>query len=176
MDELTARQDFIPRLKSISTLILVSLSSIVIQRAWSAARSAVPPSAAPVRSTLATAAVRAASDLIRKNHPGPVDPANPEFKPTLERASCVALRKAAKATTYESVRFLLSEFYWTFRDGHLVIIPTLDRDTIRWPRFTLRWLDDQAFVRTRAAEEKVLPRAGGARPLVRWKRSQDALE
>lgn len=76
-------------------------------------------------------------DLIRDNHPGPVDPANPGFRRWLEDGRTKALVLARKAQTradyWRSVHFYINGF----RDGHLAVEEEAALPYV-WPGFLTR--------------------------------------
>lgn len=85
----------------------------------------------------ATRDVEAMHDLIRDNHPGPVDPANPGFRRWLEDGRTKALVLAHKAQTradyWRSVHFYINGF----RDGHLAVEEEAALPYV-WPGFLTR--------------------------------------
>ncbi len=84
--------------------------------------------------TLAVADLHAMHDLIRDNHPGPVDADNPQFGAWLEQGVAEALPLAEAAHSRSAYDYALRVYANGFADGHLgVRFPP--RDTSLWPGF-----------------------------------------
>ncbi|QJU58469.1 hypothetical protein HL653_12460 [Sphingomonas sp. AP4-R1] len=65
--------------------------------------------------------IASAHDIIRDNHPGPVDVSNPRFKDWLERGQLQALAQAKAATTESDYWRALTFYINGFQDGHLTV-------------------------------------------------------
>jgi hypothetical protein len=78
--------------------------------------------------------IEAAHDLIRDNHPGPVDPQNPQFNVWLEEGRKTALEQAGKAQTSSDYFRALSFYINGFADGHLGVFRN-DPVARLWPGF-----------------------------------------
>jgi hypothetical protein len=76
----------------------------------------------------------AVHDLIRDNHPGPVDPRNPDFNAWLERGFQKALPLAKSANTHADYTRALMYYVNGFKDGHLRVFLKEDSAKI-WPGF-----------------------------------------
>ena len=84
--------------------------------------------------TLAVGDLHAIHDLIRDNHPGPVDADNPQFGTWLERGVAEALPLAEAAHSRSAYEYALRAYANGFADGHLdVRFPP--RDAALWPGF-----------------------------------------
>lgn len=87
--------------------------------------------------------------ILRENHPGPLDSANPWFRDWFDRGFREATALAARAESYPGYYFSIQYFMNGFQDGHLGALgddrlsePKLSR---RWPGFLVR-LEGDAFV------------------------------
>jgi len=65
--------------------------------------------------------ITASHDIIRDNHPGPVDALNPRFKDWLEKGRSQALAKASSAKTESDYWRALTFYINGFGDGHLTV-------------------------------------------------------
>ena len=65
--------------------------------------------------------ITASHNIIRDNHPGPVDALNPRFKDSLEKGRSQALAKASSAKTQSDYWRALTFYINGFRDGHLTV-------------------------------------------------------
>ena len=81
--------------------------------------------AAPTReqdwATKARQDIAAAHDIIRDNHPGPVDTLNPRFRDWLEKGESLAFARARAATTESDYWRALTFYINGFQDGHLTV-------------------------------------------------------
>lgn len=76
-------------------------------------------------------------DILRDNHPGPVDPENPHFRDWMEGGLAKALAKAKTVSRYtDYVRSLLL-YTNGFEDGHLSIDTVIADRQVGWAGFTL---------------------------------------
>ncbi len=97
---------------------------------------AAPPSPSP----WVQAAMRdlvAMHDLIRDNHPGPVDARNPGFSHWLDDGKAALLPQARKAATLHDYQLVLREYANGFADGHLGVV-LKDANAQLWPGFLVR--------------------------------------
>jgi hypothetical protein len=69
--------------------------------------------------------------FIASNHPGAVDPANPEFARTLSSAYEEAVRDSALVTNYAAYAIALARFGNRFQDAHLKITGTRSLGDVR---------------------------------------------
>ena len=111
----------------------------------------------PGWSALTRTDLQAIHDLIRDNHPGPVDPENARFRAWLEAGLKQATTRAAEARTYfDYVRAL--RFYTNgFQDGHIGLGLEITPVEQAWPGFIagdslagaveVIWADSNAGVR-----------------------------
>lgn len=81
--------------------------------------------------------IEAMHDLIRDNHPGPVDPANPGFRLWLEQGREKALVLARKARTRADYWRSVHLYINGFRDGHLAVEEDAALPYV-WPGFLTR--------------------------------------
>jgi hypothetical protein len=81
--------------------------------------------------------LRAIHDIIRDNHPGPVDPENPRFRDWLEKGLLLASRDAAKATTYSDYVRALRLYTNGFQDGHVTLSFDLAPNQTEWTGFVV---------------------------------------
>lgn len=78
---------------------------------------------------------------VQAGHPGPVDPANPQFAAHLDAGLHRALARAEEVTDFAGYWWAMREFQAGFDDGHVQLssndgapeLPT------RWPGFLTRW-------------------------------------
>ena len=78
--------------------------------------------------------IAAAHNIIRDNHPGPVDRLNPAFRNWLEKGQSRALARANSAQTESDYWRALSFYVNGFQDGHLIIWRNSDVAQV-WPGF-----------------------------------------
>jgi hypothetical protein len=72
------------------------------------------------------------------DHPGPVDPDDPEFKERLESSYQFALERARKADDFGGYLYAIRSFTVPFHDEHLKVGPyKLGKRTYKWPGFTV---------------------------------------
>jgi hypothetical protein len=92
------------------------------------------PNAAGGWSAVANADIGAMHDLIRDNHPGPLDTDNPRFNLWLEQGRTLAMRQARQARTQADYWRTLRLYANGFQDGHLLVLPTKELSRV-WPGF-----------------------------------------
>ncbi|WP_165967489.1 S41 family peptidase [Luteimonas aestuarii] len=88
---------------------------------------------------------------VQASHPGPVDPANPQFAAHLDAGLARALARADGVTDFAGYWWAMREFQAGFDDGHVQLstndgapeLPT------RWPGFLTRWSGTAHVVATR---------------------------
>lgn len=95
---------------------------------------AAPPSPWP---DAAVQDLTAMHDLIRDNHPGPVDPANPGFRDWLDGGEATLLPQARAARSLHDYQLVLRDYANGFADGHLGVVMT-DSAAHLWPGFLVR--------------------------------------
>lgn len=76
-------------------------------------------------------------DIIQANHPGPVDPLNPEFNDWLNGGEHALMPLARAARSEHDYQLVLRDYINGFADGHLNIAMT-DTETHLWPGFLVR--------------------------------------
>ena len=76
-------------------------------------------------------------DLIRDNHPGPVDAENPGFSRWLDRSGAALLAQARNAGSLHDYQLVLRDYANGFADGHLGVVMK-DTDPQLWPGFLVR--------------------------------------
>ncbi len=76
-------------------------------------------------------------DLIRDNHPGPVDPQNPGFRTWLDDGEVTLLPQARAARSLHDYQLVLRDYANGFADGHLGVAFT-DQEPHLWPGFLAR--------------------------------------
>lgn len=116
-----------------------------------AAASADPWAAMTVRD------VQAAYELIRDDHPGPVDPANPAFAARLDTGYAAARAEAERARSLGDYQRTLRRFVNGFRDNHLRVRFEAGTDQAMWPGFSVRWDSDDRFVVAVSEEAEAPP-------------------
>lgn len=82
--------------------------------------------------------------VVLDSHPGPVDPQNPSFRATLDKAHAQAMRRVARTRSYAGYSWALRELTATFDDGHLGIAPApkpagSSSPSLRWPGFATKY-------------------------------------
>lgn len=78
--------------------------------------------------------IAAAHNMIRDNHPGPVDAFNPRFKDWLEKGQSLAFARAKAANTEGDYWRALTFYIDEFQDGHLTVRRN-DSVSQVWPGF-----------------------------------------
>lgn len=113
-------------------------------------------------SRLAKTDIRAFHQAILDNHPGPIDPQNPDFRVQLEHGYRQALGRAAKTTTFEGYAFALAAFANGLHDDHLWAQPLVQRTVLQWPGFTVARQGGRYVVvrSSKSPESPDLPPAG----------------
>jgi hypothetical protein len=76
-------------------------------------------------------------DLIRDNHPGPIDPQNPGFHIWLDGGETALLPQARKAASLHDYQTVLRDYANGFGDGHLSVVMN-DPANAMWPGFLVR--------------------------------------
>lgn len=95
--------------------------------------------------------LRAMRDILRAQHPGPVDKENPAFNQWLEQGYTRAQEHAARATSFEGWQHALKLYGAGFRDGHLGVRFNVEPVTHRWPGWTVALRDGKFVVTTAGA-------------------------
>jgi hypothetical protein len=109
----------------------------------------VPPTSPKGWSDAAKGDIEAAYQALLGNHPGVVDPQNPEFASRLSQARANGLALAAKSTDSLSYIAAINKFGATFRDGHAGAFIPDGKITLpprRWPGFVPAWRGDSMVV------------------------------
>jgi hypothetical protein len=76
-------------------------------------------------------------DLIRDNHPGPIDPENPDFLHWLDGGETGLLPQARRAASLHDYQLVLRDYANGFADGHIGVI-LKDKPDHVWPGFLVR--------------------------------------
>jgi hypothetical protein len=107
------------------------------------------PTSAQGWSELARQDIAAAYQITAENHPGTVDPHNPDFPKQLLQAKNHALALASQVSDAYGYEAVIDRFSASLRDGHAGAYATLP-DTIptirRWPGFNAVWRGDALWV------------------------------
>ena len=98
---------------------------------------AVPTYANPW-SQLAIEDLHGIHDIIRDNHPGPVDPENPHYRDWMEGGLVKAVARARVAHTYTEYFHALQFYANGFEDGHLNVFPIIGPQAEDWAGFVIR--------------------------------------
>jgi hypothetical protein len=97
--------------------------------------------------------LRAIHDLLRDNHPGPVDPENARYREWLEAGLTQALDRAAAARSYGDYERALRFYTNGFQDGHLGIGLEISPEEVEWPGFAVGSTPDGGAEVNRAEED-----------------------
>lgn len=76
-------------------------------------------------------------ELLLENHPGPVDPLNPDYRNWLEGGYQQALAKADSVYSLDGLMAVLSFYTSGFDDGHLAWGAVFGRTDMLWPGFVV---------------------------------------
>jgi len=98
--------------------------------------------------TLARNDLQAIHDLLRDNHPGPVDPENPRYREWLEAGFSQAAQRGVTARSYGEYERALRFYTNGFQDGHIGIGQEISPDEVDWPGFVVDPSPDGAAVVT----------------------------
>lgn len=88
-------------------------------------------------SELAVEDLRGIHDIIRDNHPGPVDPENPLYRVWMEGGMVRAIAQAMRARTYSEYVRALRLYTNGFEDGHLNIRQVIFPQSFDWAGFAI---------------------------------------
>lgn len=103
---------------------------------------------------IARSDIEAAQKLMLENHPGPVDPENPDFNRIAEKAYRDALALADKVDSELGYIYAMFAYTAGLRDGHFAVIVSPPKDTqAYWPGIVTGWRADK-FTVTGAAEDE----------------------
>lgn len=86
---------------------------------------------------LARADLQGVRDLMAANHPGPVDPENPDYRRRLEDNLAEALSRTEGVDSYADYVRAVRYYITSFRDGHVGLSMNLQPRQSRWPGFTV---------------------------------------
>jgi hypothetical protein len=81
--------------------------------------------------------LRGIHDILRDNHPGPVDPENPRYVKWLEDGLARASERALSVRTYSDYVRVLRFYTNGFQDGHLGVAFEIVPKYVRWPGFVI---------------------------------------
>jgi hypothetical protein len=82
--------------------------------------------------------LKAMHDILKENHPGPVDPQNPRYGKWLEDGLAEANRRAESAASFSDYERALRFYTNGFQDGHIGVGLNVLPDEIVWPGFLVR--------------------------------------
>jgi hypothetical protein len=107
-----------------------------------------PPPAATDWAALAHGDIEAGYAIMRRNHPGFVNPEDPGFKATLEGARAAGNAAAARAGDLRGYEDALASFSTALGDGHAALRANSDEkeSPTRWPGFLAAWRGDRMLV------------------------------
>jgi hypothetical protein len=101
------------------------------------AASALAAGSANLWALMAERDLKGIHDIIRDNHPGPVDPENPHFRDWLEGGLVKAMAKARTARSYSDYVRALRLYTNGFEDGHLGIRQVIFPQSFDWAGFAI---------------------------------------
>lgn len=101
------------------------------------AASALAAASANPWATMAESDLKGIHDLIRDNHPGPVDTENPHYRDWMEGGLAKAIAKAKRARSYSDYVRALRLYTNGFEDGHLVIRQVIFPQSFDWAGFAI---------------------------------------
>lgn len=93
--------------------------------------------------------IEAAYRILADNHPGMVDPANPNFPTLLNQARLNALSLVPRVDGPAPYMFTIDRFTATLQDGHAGVFARLPQEVdwkSRWPGFLVTWRGDGLLV------------------------------
>src|SRR5262245_46062084 len=99
---------------------------------------------------LARADLQGIHDVLRDNHPGPVDPENSRYREWLEVGLAQSLQRAATARSYGDYERALRFYTNGFQDGHLGIGLEISPEETAWPGFVVEPAPDGGVEVTKA--------------------------
>ena len=76
-------------------------------------------------------------DILRDNHPGPVDPENQRYARWLEEGLAQASERARAVRSYSDYTRVLRFYTNGFQDGHLGVGFNITPEEVRWPGFVI---------------------------------------
>lgn len=91
------------------------------------------------------------------NHPGSVDPENPNFGKWVEEGFRAAMTKAAEVNSFGGYAAALRFYGAGFRDGHLNVGTTISLPKLWWPGFLVALRNDKYIVSATAPDDASLP-------------------
>jgi hypothetical protein len=86
---------------------------------------------------IALADIDAIYQLIKENHPGPVDEENPGYRKNMESNYQKARNLAKDVEDYDGYHFAVKYFADSFNDGHISLRDTVGRKRYSWPGFAV---------------------------------------
>jgi hypothetical protein len=143
-----ALASFVTRSRVTAALAAVAALAAMAALCAAPARPALPQTGAQWREA-ARQDIDEALRLMRENHPGAYDPANPAFLANLEKAGQRALALAARVDGPATYLAAIDAFDAALGDGHALIAPEFDAGaqiTRRWPGFVTVWREAGLFV------------------------------
>jgi hypothetical protein len=86
---------------------------------------------------IALADIDAIYQLIKDNHPGPVDEQNPAYRKGMESNYKKARNLAKEVENYDGYYFAVKYFADSFNDGHIDVRDTVAKKKYSWPKFAV---------------------------------------
>ncbi|WP_375290537.1 S41 family peptidase [Qipengyuania sp.] len=102
---------------------------------------------------------QALHDLVDANHPGPVNPLDPEFTQRNDQALAQALARADRVQGYPGYLWAMRAYIASFDDGHVMIRSTDAAPDLQvaWPGFLTGYDDDGRQIVRTVADDAALP-------------------
>jgi Peptidase family S41 len=88
-------------------------------------------------SAMASLDLQGIHDILRDNHPGPVDPENQRYARWLEEGLAQASERTRAVRSYSDYTRVLRFYMNGFQDGHLGVSFTITPEEVRWPGFII---------------------------------------
>ena len=110
---------------------------------------------------IALADIDAIYQLIRENHPGPVDEQNPGYRKSMESNYQEARDLAKDVENYDGYYFAVKYFADSFNDGHISLRDTVAKKRYSWPNFAVVLVGKEFVVQhAEAASGEKYPQVG----------------
>jgi hypothetical protein len=110
---------------------------------------------------IALADIDAIYQLIKENHPGPVDEQNPAYRENMENNYQEARKLAQDVENYDGYYFAVKYFADSFNDGHVSLGDVVVRKRYAWPGFAVVLVGGEFLVqRAEATSGEKYPQVG----------------